>query len=254
MLSKTIREIISLFLILLMLSLHGHSQSQYSPDYLAVSDILSNTFWIQTDTGTATAFIIKYREGEYLITAKHVFKKNDEGKSKISIKININMRWKEFSAKIYFHEKSNIDVAVLKLNTTLSSIQPLDLMVRGISIGESCAFFGFPYGIFTNGGDRVYAFVKRAYISSFSGPIIFLDGMNNPGFSGGPVVVWDPIAKKPKIFGVISGYYPQTNEMDLTITQKKERIKYVENSGIIYSYSIGHATEIIDKLEKGEKK
>lgn len=77
--------------------------------------------------------------------------------------------------------------------------------------------------------------------------MILLDGINNPGFSGGPVIFYDYIKKKNKILGVISGYFNQTNKVE---SSPKIYFEYVENSGIIISYPSYYISDIIEKLNK----
>ena len=36
--------------------------------------------------------------------------------------------------------------------------------------------------------------------------VIYIDGFNNPGFSGGPIVFWDFSQHVYKILGVVQGY------------------------------------------------
>ena len=74
---------------------------------------------------------------------------------------------------------------------------------------QQAFFLGFPYGI----GDRFLketghpvAFVKRVTVSTLFGKPYLLDGHNNPGFSGGPVVFCPPGRKEFQVAAVVSGY------------------------------------------------
>lgn len=73
--------------------------------------------------------------------------------------------------------------------------------------------------------------------------IIFLDGHNNKGFSGGPVLFKEHGHGELKVAAVISGYRfanePVFNgDQELPIT-------YRYNTGIIISYGIKHAVALV---------
>lgn len=74
-----------------------------------------------------------------------------------------------------------------------------------------------------------------------------LDGHNNPGFSGGPVVFHVPGKQKLeyKVIGVISAYRQQ--EGDVYYDGKATGLKHVENAGIIIAPSIKRVIDIINE-------
>lgn len=86
----------------------------------------------------------------------------------------------------------------------------------------------FPYGLSTDSGEinnkYPFPFVKKCIISSINKQTIYLDGHNNRGFSGGPVVVIET-NKTMKIIGVVSGFL-------------NDNVNVTENSGIFYANSI----------------
>jgi len=83
-------------------------------------------------------------------------------------------------------------------------------------------FLGFPYGLRSSikgaNGPYPLAIIKRGTISG-SVPLdpskkaneILLDGYNNPGFSGGPIVYRDlnQSSVVMNVIGVVSGLYPK---------------------------------------------
>ena len=103
---------------------------------------------------------------------------------------------------------------------------------------------GFPYfGAIKSGCEEFnrgfpIPFVKKAIVSAINNPVIYLDGHNNPGFSGGPLVFWDYAEKRRKIMGVISGYYPH----------RIPGTDYPENSGIGIAYNIQYAKDLINTV------
>lgn len=94
-------------------------------------------------------------------------------------------------------------------------------------------------------------FVKKGIISSFitdslGTTQIFLDGHNNPGFSGGPVVVTNfgnETKHKMRIIGIVSAYL---NENKITKTPIGDFVNK-ENSGIVLTYAFDHVFEILEK-------
>ncbi len=118
-------------------------------------------------------------------------------------------------------------------------------------MGQEVFFLGFPYNLFADIGatnrDFPLPFVKRATLSSMSNDpnedILFLDGHNNLGFSGGPVVFKAPGAQDFRVAGVVSGYRFEEEPIYSGDTPTQLAFRY--NTGIIISYSIRHAVELI---------
>ena len=73
----------------------------------------------------------------------------------------------------------------------------------------------------------------------------FLDGHNNPGFSGGPVVFKEPNKNEFKVALVISGYR-YTHE-PIFIGDQQVPLAYHYNTGIIVSYGVKHAVDVINE-------
>ena len=73
--------------------------------------------------------------------------------------------------------------------------------------------------------------------------MFYLDGHNNPGFSGGPVVYKMINQSNFRICGVISGYRCQ--QQPGFISGSPLNIYFNENTGLIISFAIEPAVEII---------
>ncbi len=100
-------------------------------------------------------------------------------------------------------------------------------------------------------------FVKKAIISAFHEEnkvrIMLLDGHNNPGFSGGPVITYSEKMDKQFIVAIISGYINQPQSVNVTYGTVTNPLLINENSGIIISYTSGYIKEIINKVESSVK-
>jgi len=217
--------------------------------------ILKSTFNILYKQSNATAFLVNGQKGQFLITAKHLFK--DILSSGSSVKVNIkggqiNM---DLICPVFFHCNQLVDIAVMKLKSNIicGDILPL----KGNSsffVGQECLFLGFPLfnlGSFTSIGK--VAFVKKAIVSALyeenNTRILLLDGQNNPGFSGGPVITYSETMTKLFIIGVISGYIKQTKDLEIVNEGINNKIQTDENSGIIISYEANYISEIIHGIE-----
>jgi len=213
----------------------------------ATADILQNVFLISTDSGTATSFVIERSGREYLITARHAFKKKNIHNSVVNFKIYHIDKWMKLTGRLLLHEDSSIDIAVITLDEKLQVIKPLEV-AESYSIGQECYFFGFPYGkFFSSFQNTIYPFVKHAIISAFTEKIVFLDGINNIGFSGGPVVVKDGKDNRLKICCVVTAYYPEYNSIEKKAGSKIDSLRYYSNSGIIFSYPLRRVDDILNR-------
>jgi S1-C subfamily serine protease len=209
---------------------------------MAISDVMMNTFMIKTKAGTATGFLVERNNEEYFITARHALSKPASNNTTIKLAILYDSLFREFSGIVYLHSDTTIDLAVIKLSKKLQKLKPL-ATTQEHYIGEECAFFGFPYSSFYTMVEKTYIpFVKRATVSAFNNKILFLDGTNNPGFSGGPVVRLAS-DKNIKIFAVITAYYPEYRQIEGA--SKTDVLKYYSNSGIIYTCPIMYVDHIL---------
>jgi hypothetical protein len=142
---------------------------------------------------------------------------------------------------------STADVAVFDLGgRTLTSNDPLTPHARDFYLSQNVFFLGFPFGLHLQGIGETYPLVKRASISGWAEDNgiqdhYYLDGINNPGFSGGPVI-FNRIGDDDdwRLLGVIHGYRFETIPVDSGHGTVKT------NTGIIVAYSIQHAVDAIN--------
>jgi hypothetical protein len=218
---------------------------------MITSNVIQRTFHINYLGSSGTCFTVDIDNKQYLITAKHIVSKIHD---KDVIKLFHEGSWKDLNVYLVGHGHGEIDISVLKADIQLSPTHSLEPTSEGIIYGQDVFFLGFPYGMKGEVGEMnsnfPLPFVKKAIISSIQFKtngleILFLDGCNNPGFSGGPVVYKQNGINDYKVASVISGFrfnnepiYHGKTEVDLT---------YQYNTGIIISYGINYATEIIKK-------
>jgi hypothetical protein len=168
--------------------------------------------------GTATAFTLDVDGREYLITAKHVVQGLMD---KDKIDVFVHDGWSPITVEIFCCEDP-VDIAVLVPPRQLTVNYDLPFDKTRITFGQDTFFLGFPYGIMPSGrgvnGVYPLAVVKKG---TFSGQLVLdsakkatmllLDGYNNPGFSGGPIVYHDANegGYALKLAGVVSGFIPE---------------------------------------------
>lgn len=73
--------------------------------------------------------------------------------------------------------------------------------------------------------------------------VLYIDGFNNPGFSGGPILFWSTERKKYELLGVVKGFKEDTAKV--LINNQHVDTQILVNSGILIGYSIDHAIQAI---------
>jgi hypothetical protein len=82
--------------------------------------------------------------------------------------------------------------------------------------------------------------------------VIYIDGFNNPGFSGGPIVFWDIPKRAYEILGVVHGYRPDTAQA--VVNGQRVDTNVLVNSGILVGYRIEHAMNAIRANQNSTEK
>lgn len=239
--------------------------------------LLSRIFQISTESPTeskrGTCFVIEVDEGHYLVTARHIVPTPSAAST---VKIFYQDAWHPVSSKPIFPENKNIDAVALALpSDTLADLKleklAMPVGAADVILGQKIFFLGFPFGFASRSKDRkdLIPFVKAGILSgidnrSWGFPVVYIDGHNNHGFSGGPVVFANlSKGRQLQILGVISGYWPQqTDVMDASIPElaapkgkgtktpksKAKKRQYIEeNSGITIAYQLNELVEAIRK-------
>ena len=212
---------------------------------MITANFIHRTYRIRCGDSIGTGFTMDIDGKQYLVTARHVLARLSQ---ESEIYIFGNNQWIPLQIQLVGHAPDTIDISVLAPERRLT---PPDLPVNassdGVMYGQEVYFLGFPYHflgiiIFTDEGFPL-PFVKRAILSCFDGNVFLLDGHNNPGFSGGPIIFGRPGNPPTNIAAVISGYkFVQEPIFD---GQAQTELTYEYNTGIIVSYKIEHALYLI---------
>jgi hypothetical protein len=265
---ESIMKII-LSVVLLLSPIRALSQSA-----TVTNGVLFRTFMVKTDKDAGTIFSVDIDNREYWITAKHILtgkKTPPHGEytqktATVSILSQVVQSQTDESKNWVTHTfmvidpGKDIDIVVLVSERPFMDNPPATAAIgaTGATFGGDCEFVGFPYGTrwsakFQNAEMLNYPFVKRCTISGrIASPetaVWVLDGINNDGFSGGPVVFRS--GTDQRIFAVVSGYrldaadVKQVDNPNGAAAHPKEFV--FVNSGFIVAYDLQCVLDAIKK-------
>ena len=210
--------------------------------------ILWRTFRIRYGSRAATCFSVDVDGKRYLVTARHVVQGMGESDT---VEIMYQGQWRLLSVRLVGHGQGEVDVSVLAPEVLFGAPSPFELALRtdGLSVSEGVYFLGFPFGMSFDAGkiypDMPMPLVKSATVSALDFPEdgrLLLDGHNNPGFSGGPVVRNIEAAKPQTVIGVVSGYrFKPYRVRDLQGNEGP--YTYDVNTGIVIAWAIDHVNK-----------
>jgi S1-C subfamily serine protease len=226
---------------------------------LVPGEMLSRTIFIKAGNEAGTAFSIDYEGKMYLVTARHVV--SDLPRENATIQIWQQEQWKDYhTVKTIFPSSNDVDIAVFETSEKVE--KPYAVTVgeeSGAYMGQQVFFLGYPFGIasrFQN--SNVAPFIKRGTLSAIDAKnpdavVIYVDGFNNPGFSGGPILYWDLDKHIFHILGVIQGY--KEDSAKVLINGQHVNTQLLVNTGILVGYDIKHALKAIkDRQTQGKTK
>lgn len=218
---------------------------------MITANVIHRVLYVRSGAGTATAFTLDVDGREYVVTAKHVVESLAESGS---IDIFANGDWQSTPASLVGHAPGERDISVLAID---HQITPKELAMeptsKGVVYGQDVFFLGFPYGLV---GKFLLAehghplpLVKKATVSLFQTDELFLlDGHNNPGFSGGPVVFSSPGTHDYKVFAVVSGYKSVEQNVlaggQQVYAHEGKPLVIPSNTGIIVAWAIDFAVQL----------
>jgi len=248
------------------------------------SNVYMRVLKIKVGNETGTGFTLDVDGRQYLVTAKHMVAGLQ---SEDSIEIFKADKWNLIAVKI-FRCADPIDIAILVPPALLTVTYPLEPTEAKVFFGQDAYFVGFPFGLSMNGknlnGDYPIGLVKKgtysATLEEQGAHIIYLDGHNNFGFSGAPIVFRD--LNQPNVVlcvvGVVSGFRPELAPVMTPVpVQTGQNITKIEpwrvvdlengrkavlkdtqqmvalNTGIVIGYGIQHAVDLIREHPIGPK-
>ena len=203
--------------------------------------VFERVFRIFHEGRTVTGYVLDIERSQYFVSAAHVF----EGALSIKeLSIFHGSKWKTMPVEVVFNSHEIGDTIVFRLAHKIINSRPIDFSSNFV-LGAWAYFLGFPLSFGSEcskiNNDYPIPFIKGGLISNFytskEGLVeIYLDGHNNKGFSGGPVVFENPKKKLDfRIIGTVSGYYTESTIHNETKDEMKD---YQTNAGIVEAFFI----------------
>jgi hypothetical protein len=214
-------------------------------------EILERTIFIKTPNGTGTAFKVDYQGKVYLVTARHLVAGLPIARA--TIQVRQAEEWKDLhTVRTLFPVSADADIAVFETKERIAEPFriPMEGETGGVTFGQQVWFLGFPFeGLGTRVGNSMLPFIKRGTMSAtdstnLNAVVFYVDGFNNPGFSGGPILYWDFTGREYRIIGVVKGYREDTAKTIVNGVHVNTQL--LVNSGILIGYSIKHAIQAIE--------
>jgi hypothetical protein len=196
-----------------------------------------------------------YEGKMYLITARHVVQGLPERNGTIQILRPEGMKDYHI-VRALLPPSNDVDIAVLETNEKVSTPFPVAIAQKGEgpTMGQQLWFLGYPFrerlhSHFANGE---LPFIKRGTMSAVDATnpdaiVLYIDGFNNEGFSGGPIVYWDFGKHSYRITGVVKGY--KSDAAKVLVNGEPVDTQLLVNSGILVGYNIKHAIEAIERAK-----
>ena len=216
---------------------------------MITSNVFSRLFFIK-DHDYGSSFTIDYENRQYLITAKHIVPAAPKNGI---LQLYHEKEWKNLKVELVGLGDDEIDITVLAPNVRLSPALKLEATADKIIIGQDVFFLGFPYKMWTEVGDinrnLPFPYIKKGILSSSFNDEdgiqrFFIDAINNPGFSGGPIVFSAPNKIEFKVAAVVSKFKIDFEEI-LTKDGEKTEFQCAYNTGFLIGYGIKHAIDLI---------
>lgn len=213
------------------------------------SNVLTRVFQLRYNGTLATAFTLDIDGRQYLVTARHVVKGMP---TESSIELRRESDWQKVSVKLVEVKPQEVDIAVLAPASPISISLPLEAGMRGLYVSQEVAFVGFPYGMLPEiaGINLGYpiAFVKHGVCAAFDFhkeqySAVWVDGHNNPGFSGAPVVFHDSKTKRMTVAAVVTGF--RHAEEPVRQNGKETGATVRVNTGLLLAHGIDPALKAI---------
>lgn len=216
---------------------------------MASSNIYERVVKVETSASLGTGTVIEKDDDCFLLTAAHVVPEMEEFKVSNRFRSSVD----SFPRAADF--PSSLDLALFRLPPEFALPRlPLPVSSEGCFYSQDVLFLGFPYGLALTGAALGFLpFVKKATLSASNelpdGKVWYLDGMNNVGFSGGPVVFAPPGQMDVRLMGVVSGYRPDwQNVHSARDAEEGEAARVATNSGIVIAFDVKPAADALAAL------
>ena len=214
---------------------------------MITSNVFQRVLLLTLGRSLGTGFTMEVDSRQYLVTARHVAQ-GDKADGPLAAARGDAMHLVRTVAEATPPDPS-IDVIVFALESQLTPAFECDPSMNGLTWGQDTYFLGFPFGMtgVPSVDGRPLALVKHAQhsgevVDENGQRVIVLDGLNVPGFSGGPLVFRPRPSTPFQIAGVVQSFMRQESSIvaaDGTTTD----MHVITNPGILFAYNIQHAVD-----------
>lgn len=216
---------------------------------IASSSHLFSCFCIKGEGGIGTAFAYRTEGRTFFLTAKHVLGNALAGGF---VFFKTPAEWLRFELTgviAHPHGQDAASFGVIGLDVPVEHEFTFPNEPK-IGLGQELKFTGFPHGLENTAPSYLGFSTPLVRTAFFSGAIVdpknsrrllILDGLNNPGYSGGPIWAPGPTETQPTLLGLISGYRIEERGKSLVYEQKGDLERPVDqlfvkpNSGMIHA-------------------
>ncbi len=194
-----------------------------------------------------TAFTIDVENRQYLVSARHVV----DGEADLSL--FHDHTWKRCPFDVVGIGSGEIDVSVVAPRSRLSPALPLEPAIGDFILGQDVYFVGYPYKLWSEGGEVAYGrplpFIKKGVLSAGPNPtdavkMLYVDAINNPGFSGGPLLAARPHQLDYRVIGVVAKFKTETEPV-LDSQGEPTDLDVSYNTGFLVAYGMKHVLDLI---------
>ncbi len=237
---------------------------------------LDSCYLLGTPEGNGTCFELRVQGRSVLVTARHLLQRTMVGDN-VRFLGPRGLESKEVTSLVLGELED--DIAVFEVpGLPFQPHRTKDTAIGSFEIGDPHLFLGFPHGLHHESYSRPFRLplvkggIYSGSISIREARVHILDGINNPGFSGGPVYCHTGYQnegdgsmtarislagnrrQEPGLVGVISGYHFETKNVGRVYSDKTgEEVPtdhyYVKgNSGMIYVTDIEKVLDIVAKF------
>lgn len=227
---------------------------------LASSSHLFTCFCIKSEGGIGTAFAYKSGDRTHFLTAQHVLGGSVAGGY---VFFKTPRDWERFeltgtTSHPDGYDAATFGVAGIQVAVDHQFSHPDD---PKLALGQEVKFTGFPHGLENTAASPTGYSTPLVRTAFFSGVItepangrsmLILDGLNNPGYSGGPIWAPGTDSANPSLLGLISGYRIEERGKSLVYEQVPGDIErpingmFVKpNSGMIHAIAYADLKELI---------
>lgn len=222
---------------------------------MITTNVIQRTFHLKYNNTFGTCFTIDVAKRQYLVTARHVV---SGIQTSDTVQIHHEGQWKNLDVSVAWIAQNEEDIAVLSPRLQLSPTHPLEPTMGGIMLGQSVYFCGYPYGIIAPGAgfnnDFPIPLVRHGIVSAIlpenGRQKLIVDGHNNPGFSGGPLIFAKPNSTDYKVAAVISGYRFEHQPV-LLDGKGLGNMTVRENTGLVIAYGLKNAVDYLKENPSG---